>query len=83
VGSGVISQNDAYSKDGGEAAAEMRKAVAPYGVYDYCYTAEIPGDIHVSADSMPKALTDVLNDFRNHQVKFQNERKRATNRDAR
>ena len=76
VGSGVISQSEAYSKDGGEAAAEMKKAIAPYGSYDYCYTAEIPDDIHVSTDRMPEALLDVLKDFHNHRALLTNERQK-------
>jgi hypothetical protein len=79
VGRGVISQNEAYSRDGGEAAAEMKKAIAPYGAYSYCYTADIPADIHVSTDSTPEALRSILKDFRNHRALLTNENpQRAT-----
>jgi hypothetical protein len=73
VWSGVISQSEAYSKDGGQAAAEIKNAIAPYGVYSYAYTAEIPDDIHVSTESTPTALLDILNDFRNHRALLTNE----------
>ena len=73
VEGGIISQNEAYSKDGGEEAAEMRKMIAPYGVYDYCYTAKIPDDIHVRINQLPVALLDVLKDFRNYRALLTNE----------
>jgi hypothetical protein len=36
------------------------------GVYDYCYTAKIPGDIHVSHAKLPKELKAILHDFRDY-----------------
>jgi hypothetical protein len=74
VWSGVISQSEAYSKDGGDVAAELKEAIAPYGVYSYVYTAEIPDDIHVSEGSTPEALLDILKDFRNHRALLTNEK---------
>jgi hypothetical protein len=38
------------------------------GVYDYCYTAKIPGDIHVSHAKLPKELQAILHDFRDYTV---------------
>ena len=65
VKSGVISQSEAYSKDGTD---ELRAAIAPYGNYDYCYTADIPGDIHIDSERLPEAIKQVLEDFRNHRA---------------
>lgn len=59
---GVVSQN---SMKDNLAAKETVKAIGPY---DYCYTAAIPGDIHVSKTWLPKELKAVLKDFRNHSV---------------
>jgi len=61
---GVINQNQVYSKTAD--SAELRKAIAPYSVYDYCYTAEIPDDIHIDKTRMPEDIKSVLRNFRNH-----------------
>ena len=67
---GVVSQNEAYSNE--EGAAELRKAIKPYGNYDYGYTATIFGDIHVDDHRLPKEISQILQDFRNHRVVLQN-----------
>ena len=69
--SGVISQSEAYSNH--DDASEMRKAIKPYGEYDYCYTASIPRDLHISNSQLPKGLADILSDFRNHRAILENE----------
>ena len=61
---GVVNQNQAYSNKAN--AAELRKAIQPYGSYDYCYTAKIPGDIHIDKARLPEDMQSVLRDFRNH-----------------
>lgn len=59
---GVVSQNEI--KDNPAAKATF-KAIGPY---DYCYTASIPGDIHVNKSRLPEDMKAVLKDFRNHSV---------------
>jgi len=54
---GVISQNE---NAGTPAMKDIRSTI---GSYDYCYTAEIYGDIHVNKSALPKDLKDVLKDF--------------------
>nr|WP_314464525.1 hypothetical protein [uncultured Clostridium sp.] len=39
---------------------------ARYFPYDYCYTADIPGDIHVSKYRLPAGIKDILQTFHEH-----------------
>jgi len=55
-----VSDNDAVLK------AEITEVVSTYLPYDYCYTASIPGDIHIDRNRLPEDIKAVLNDFRNH-----------------
>lgn len=34
--------------------------------YDYCYTAQIPDDIHISRGSLPDGIKDMLDSFQNY-----------------
>jgi len=61
---GVISQSGDFESPAGK---EIRKLI---GNYDYCYTAAIPGDIHIDKAKLPKELKSVLEDFRNHKVEL-------------
>jgi len=70
---GAINQSSLYDKKflpDNEAVipSEMREAVAKYMPYDYCYTATIPGDIHIDKNCLPQEIKDVLKDFRNCRV---------------
>lgn len=47
--------------------ALMAKRYIPY---DYCYTAQIPDDIHTRFSAMPKAVQEVLRTFRNHIIEL-------------
>ena len=58
---GVISQADF---DKYPAAREIVKQI---GVYDYCYTATIPGDIHVDNGRLPDKLKEILNELGTHE----------------
>ena len=69
---GVVSQ----SKDIGN--PELRAAFKAIGVYDYCYTASIPGDIHINKNRLPEEMKSVLNDFSNHNVRFKGERQKPS-----
>ena len=55
-----VSNNDAVLK------AEIAEVVSTYLPYDYCYTASIPGDIHVSKSRLPDEIKAVLEGFRDH-----------------
>jgi hypothetical protein len=59
---GVVSQNE---DAGTPAMKDIRSAI---GSYDYCYSAEISGDIHINKSALPKELKAVLNDFRQHKA---------------
>lgn len=59
---GVVKQGDI-----GNNPAE-KAIISSIGSYDYCYTATIPGDIHVSKSRLPEEIKAVLEDFRNHIV---------------
>ena len=60
-----VSNNDAVLK------SEIREIVSIYLPYDYCYTASIPGDIHVNRAKLPEKIKAVLADFRNHRAVLQ------------
>jgi len=64
---GVISQdgNSASANNNYVMSSEVREINAAYLPYDYCYTAAIPGDIHVNSALLPDELKSVLMDFRN------------------
>lgn len=57
---GVISQTEDKED---HVAKTLSKRFAPY---DYCYTATIPGDIHIHEATLPDELKAVLRDFRNN-----------------
>jgi len=38
--------------------------------YDYCYTAEIPDDIHVNHDELPDGIKEVLSTFREYTIEL-------------
>ena len=57
--------------------AEIREIVSSYLPYDYCCTASIPGDIHVSRARLPEKIKAVLKDFRNCRVSLQYEQDAA------
>ena len=48
------------------------------GVYDYGYTATIPGDIHIDKTRLPYKLKSGLDDFHNYRETFENERSSIT-----
>jgi hypothetical protein len=58
---GIVKQRDFGSGSAGE--QQYFKDFLPY---DYCYTADIPDDIHFRADNLPRELKAVLKDFREH-----------------
>jgi len=58
---GVISQADF---DKYPAAHEIVKQI---GAYDYCYTATIPGDIHVDNERLPDKLQEILKELGAHE----------------
>jgi hypothetical protein len=41
-----------------------------YIPYSYCYTADIPCDIHVNKDNLPNNLKIVLEHFRNYDIEL-------------
>lgn len=57
---GLVSQSRDLDTPAGKAMQ------ARIGVYDYCYTATIPGDIHVDQNRLPAKLKSALEDFRSH-----------------
>jgi len=69
---GIISQdyNSALSDNKYVLKSEIKEVNAAYLPYDYCYTAEIPGDIHVKRTLLPDELKSVLKDFRNHRAEL-------------
>jgi hypothetical protein len=73
---GVVSQNEAYSNEDG--TSELRKAIKAYGNYDYCYTAAVPGDIHIRKSLLPEEIKAVLKDFRNHHAVLQFEEEKPS-----
>lgn len=58
---GVISQrhNDLPKALAGEITAR-------YLPYDYCYTADIPGDIHISKGRLLEGIKEILETFQEH-----------------
>jgi len=61
---GVIQQ-------GGDSRGGAAKILAErIGNYDYGYTAEIPGDIHVDEAKFPAELKSALDDFRDYSAEF-------------
>lgn len=58
---GVVSQdnNDLPKALSGEITAR-------YLPYDYCYTANIPGDIHISKNRQPDSIKEILQTFQEH-----------------
>jgi len=69
---GVISQNgnSASANNNYILSSEVREVNAAYLPYDYCYTAVIPGDIHVNSALLPDEMKSVLNDFRNYRAEL-------------
>lgn len=45
---------------------------ARYLPYDYCYTADIPGDIHISKHNLPEGIKEVLQTFQDHTAELLN-----------
>jgi len=43
------------------------------GSYDYCYTATIPGDIHIDKSRLPDKLKSIMADFHVHREVFAHE----------
>lgn len=65
---GVLSYgNPELSKEARNFIKEM------YGSYDYGYTATIPNDIHVSPETFPPAVKEIVSTFRNYEVELLNE----------
>lgn len=62
----------AISQSGGKryGTKEMNAMFIPY---DYGYTANLPNDIHCDIDRLPRAIRDVLSDFRQHHAVLRNE----------
>jgi hypothetical protein len=60
---GIVSQDDENE--------ELRDLLNEiYIPYSYCYTADIPCDIHVKKDSLPNNLKLVLEHFRNYDIEL-------------
>lgn len=49
-----------------------RELAAKYLPYDYCYTADIPGDIHISKHDLPEGIKEILQTFREHTAELLN-----------
>jgi len=81
---GVISQggNGSASNDDAVLKSEIKEIVEAYVPYDYCYTAVIPSDIHVSNSQLPAELKNVLNDFHNHHAELLFEEDNAPSQDS-
>jgi len=58
---GVVSQGH---NDLPKALAE--EITARYLPYDYCYTADITGDIHISKNRLPEGIREMLKTFQDH-----------------
>ena len=59
---GCVNQSD------GEMPGEVRKFLRnTYGSYDYCYTATLENDIHVSKAHLPEKMRDMLEHFQQHE----------------
>lgn len=58
---GVVSQGH---NDFAEALAG--EITARYLPYDYCYTADIAGDIHISKSRLPEGIREMLKTFQDH-----------------
>lgn len=43
---------------------------ARYLPYDYCYTADIPGDIHISKRNLPEGIKEILQTFQEHTIEL-------------
>lgn len=64
---GVVSQgNSSLPK------ALSGEITARYLPYDYCYTADITGDIHVSKHRLPEGIKEVLQSFQDHTAELLN-----------
>ena len=61
---GIVSQLD----DKDEELKELLNSI--YIPYSYCYTADIPCDIHVDKDNLHNNLKLVLQHFRNYDVEL-------------
>lgn len=60
-GYGMVSQTDSELPD--QILDELSAKFIPY---DYCYTADISGDIHVSKNELPNEIKEILDTFQNH-----------------
>jgi hypothetical protein len=69
---GVISQDD-FDKH--PAAHDIVKQI---GVYDYCYTAKIAGDIHVDKNRLPGKLKEILAELGKHSPSVIDEIRKGT-----
>lgn len=58
---GVVSQGNS---DLPKALAD--EITAKYLPYDYCYTADIAGDIHISKDKLPDGIKEIMQTFQEH-----------------
>ncbi len=58
---GVVSQGDNSLPK--QIADEFSTKFIPY---DYCYTADVSGDIHVSKNDLPNEIKEFLDTFQNH-----------------
>lgn len=64
---GIVSQGNSELP-----APIMAQINAAYMPYDYCYTANIPGDIHVQKSRLPDGIKEMLGDFQNHTAELLN-----------
>lgn len=58
---GVVSQGD--SRLPKQVAEEFSAKFIPY---DYCYAADVSGDIHVSKNELPDEIKEILDTFQNY-----------------
>ncbi|QNK42205.1 hypothetical protein [Caproicibacter fermentans] len=62
---GVVTQGD--SRLSKQVADEFSAKFIPY---DYGYTADVPGDIHVSKNELPDEIKEILDTFQNYTAKL-------------
>lgn len=64
---GIVSQGSSELP-----APVMAKINAAYMPYDYSYTANIPGDIHVDKNRLPDGIKEILSSFQSHTAELVN-----------
>lgn len=68
-GTSFLCKHGVVSQSGDRNDPAVKDICSSIGSYEYCYTAEIPCDIHINETKLPKEIKNVLKDY--HKYKLQ------------